>query len=387
MLGKVYPLITPSQYKDSLPDIAGGVGTPRLIYNPELGEWLLFFTGWVNANRREIFVANIDRNLNIENIRKIVSAPPTRDAVNVMYDPWNNGYILSITEGGVLSIRYFDEDFREISGKTILKNMQDSGAALLSIMGSYSEENPNAIIFYPRRDTVYWRFIRRIDSIDEMSLDEPLVFSRIEKNNDVIDGFRVNNRIGILVEYFTDKQNWRSRIAMSGTYIDPNIRALSGYLPLAFNDQHSNFGHPSFTTGSDGKPKVLFSFFLSHAPPFLIEDYSRQWRHEIWVWEPQVDIFDPKTYGVMFDHALTKDEKNSGIYDLMGARKIVLQIKGEGKIVLEESVSVEEHLNKNFVKNKYFFDEPGRIVVEDPLGTVRIRSENAGIDVWIMAKY
>lgn len=112
-----------------------------------------------------------------------------------------------------------------------------------------------------------------------------------------------------MVEYFTDRQNWRSRIAMSGIHIDPSIRALSGYLPLAFNDMHSNFGHLSFTTGPDDKPKVLFSFFLSHAPPFPIEDYSRQWRHEIWVWEPEANIFDPRIYGVMFDHALKEDEK------------------------------------------------------------------------------
>ncbi len=387
MLGKVYPLIIPSKYKDILPDIAGGVGTPRLIYNPEIGEWLLFFTGWVNAKRREIFVANIDKNLEIENIRKIISAPPTRDAVNVMYDPWNNGYILLITEGGVLSIRYLDENFKEVHGKTILDGMQDSGTAILSIMGSYSEENPNGIIFYPRKNIVYWHFVKRVDSLDKLSLGEQLIFSRIENNNDVIDGFRVNDRFGVLVEYFTDRQNWRSRIAMSGTYIDPNIRALSGYLPLAFNDQHSNFGHPSFTTGPDGKPKVLFSFFLSHAPPFPIEDYSRQWRHEIWVWEPQVDIFDPKTYGVMFDHALKEDEKVSGIYDLMGARKIILQVKGKGKIILEESVSVREHLNKNIVESKYSFEGDQKIVIEDPLETIRIRSENSGNNVWIIAKY
>lgn len=59
MLGKVYPLIIPSKYRDVFPDIAGGVGTPRLIYNPELGEWLLLFTGWVNASRREVFVATL----------------------------------------------------------------------------------------------------------------------------------------------------------------------------------------------------------------------------------------------------------------------------------------------------------------------------------------
>lgn len=94
-----------------------------------------------------------------------------------MYSPWSNGYILLITEGGVLSIRYFDENFRGIGGKTILNGMQDSGAAILSIMGSYSEENPNAIIFYPKKNTIYWRFVKRIDSIDKLSLGEQLIFT------------------------------------------------------------------------------------------------------------------------------------------------------------------------------------------------------------------
>ncbi|MCX8184041.1 MAG: hypothetical protein N3F08_06460, partial [Crenarchaeota archaeon] len=100
MVGRVYPLIVPSQYKNSIPDIGGGVGTPRMVYDPETGGWLLFFTGWRNANSREVYFAEVEKDMTVSRIRKILSSPPTRDAVNAIYDPWRDGFIVLTTEGG-----------------------------------------------------------------------------------------------------------------------------------------------------------------------------------------------------------------------------------------------------------------------------------------------
>lgn len=171
--GKVYPLIIPSLLKEKLPDLAGGVGTPRMLYDPERGCWLLFFTGWINANHREVFVAEVNKDFTLENIRKILSAPPTRDAVNVAYNPWIDGYILLTTEGGSLHIRHFDKDFNEVSHKCLVeKGMQDCGASILMLMGKYSEENPNAVIFYPRREKVIMRLVNRVDDLNLLKLSD-----------------------------------------------------------------------------------------------------------------------------------------------------------------------------------------------------------------------
>jgi len=384
--GKVYPLIIPSLLKEKLPDLAGGVGTPRMLYDPERGCWLLFFTGWINANRREVFVAEVNKDFTLENIRKILSAPPTRDAVNVAYNPWIDGYILLTTERGSLHIRHFDKDFNEVSHKCLVeKGMQDCGAGILMLMGKYSEENPNAVIFYPRREKVIMRLVNRVDDLNLLKLSDEIIFSHWAEPNDVIDTFRVNNRLGVLVEYYTDKQSWRSRIAMSGDYFTPEIRALSAPLPVPFNDAYSNFGHPSFTTGPDGVPKVLFSFFMSHAPPFPIVDYSRQWRHEIWVWEPAVDIFDPRTYGRMYDKIVFDKNTKPPLYDLMGAEKIILQVNPKGTVlVLEESSSIKDFLEGNIIENKVIAER--KVVIENSLNVLRIRAKE-NTTVYLTALY
>ena len=384
--GKVYPLIIPSLLKEKLPDLAGGVGTPRMLYDPERGCWLLFFTGWINANRREVFVAEVNKDFTLENIRKILSAPPTRDAVNVAYNPWIDGYILLTTEGGSLHIRHFDKDFNEVSHKCLVeKGMQDCGAGILMLMGKYSEENPNAVIFYPRREKVIMRLVNRVDDLNLLKLSDEIIFSHWAEPNDVIDTFRVNNRLGVLVEYYTDKQSWRSRIAMSGDYFTPEIRALSAPLPVPFNDAYSNFGHPSFTTGPDGVPKVLFSFFMSHAPPFPIVDYSRQWRHEICVWEPAVDIFDPRTYGRMYDKIVFDKNTKPPLYDLMGAEKIILQVNPKGTVlVLEESSSIKDFLEGNIIENKVIAER--KVVIENSLNVLRIRAKE-NTTVYLTALY
>ena len=384
--GKVYPLIIPSLLKEKLPDLAGGVGTPRMLYDPERGCWLLFFTGWINANRREVFVAEVNKDFTLENIRKILSAPPTRDAVNVAYNPWIDGYILLTTERGSLHIRHFDKDFNEVSHKCLVeKGMQDCGAGILMLMGKYSEENPNVVIFYPRREKVIMRLVNRVDDLNLLKLSDEIIFSHWAEPNDVIDTFRVNNRLGVLVEYYTDKQSWRSRIAMSGDYFTPEIRALSAPLPVPFNDAYSNFGHPSFTTGPDGVPKVLFSFFMSHAPPFPIVDYSRQWRHEIWVWEPAVDIFDPRTYGRMYDKIVFDKNTKPPLYDLMGAEKIILQVNPKGTVlVLEESSSIKDFLEGNIIENKVIAER--KVVIENSLNVLRIRAKE-NTTVYLTALY
>jgi len=384
--------MVPSQYRDSIPDIGGGVGTPRMVYDPETGGWLLFFTGWRNANSREVYVAEVEKDMAVGRIRRILASPPTRDAVNVIYSPWVDGFIVLTTEGGPLHIRHFDKGLKELGSRKLLDGMQDSGAGLLSLMGKYSEQNPNAAIFYPRGDKVVWRLVKRVDDLNALELGEETVFSNWEDSNDVIDAFRTNDRFGVLVEYFTDRQNWRSRIAMSGNYLAPNVRGLSASLPVPFTDGHSNFGHPSFTTGPDGKPRVLFSFFMSHAPPFPVIDYSRQWRHEIWVWEPGFNIFDAKTYGRMFDK-LVFDEKtvrNPPFYDLLGARRVFLEVSCPSKKTLtvrvQQAVSLKEHLEGNFVEDVFKVVRHAWRTLENPLGTLRITG-GKGSTVWLVAEY
>ncbi|MBO3798262.1 MAG: hypothetical protein QXU11_00185 [Thermoproteota archaeon] len=392
MAGRVYPLIVPSQYKDSIPDIGGGVGTPRMVYDPETGGWLLFFTGWRNANSREIYYAEVEKDMTLGRIRKILPSPPTRDAVNVIYDPWRDGFIVLTTEGGPLQIRCFDRGLKELGSRRLLDGMQDSGAGILSLMGNYSEENPNAAIFYPKGDRVLWRLVKRVDDLNALELGEEMVFSNWEDSNDVIDAFRVNDRFGVLVEYFADRQNWRSRIAMCGAFLSPNVRGLSASLPVPFNDGHSNFGHPSFTTGPDGKPKVLFSFFMSHAPPFPVLDYSRQWRHEIWVWEPSFNIFDVKTYGRMYDRLVFDDKavKNPPFYDLLGARRVFFGVSCPSRktltIRVQQAVSLKAHLEGSFVEESFRVVKHAWRTLDNPLGTLRINA-GKGSTVWLVAEY
>jgi len=208
----------------------------------------------------------------------------------------------------------------------------------------------------------------------------------------VIDAFRVNDRFGVLVEYFTDKQNWRSRVAMCGSYLAPNVRALSASLPVPFADGHANFGHPSFTTGPDGKPKIMFSFFMSHAPPFKVADYSRQWRHEIWVWELGPSVFDPSIYRAMHDR-LAFDEKiarDPPVYDLLGARKVILQVSSPrgktARVKVEEMTSLREHVEGGQGSQQLIKAKEGKHVIESPLGTLRIRAEK-GTTAWLTAEY
>lgn len=229
------------------------------------------------------------------------------------------------------------------------------------------------------------RLVNRVDDLNLLKLSDEIIFSHWAEPNDVIDTFRVNNRLGVLVEYYTDKQSWRSRIAMSGDYFTPEIRALSAPLPVPFNDAYSNFGHPSFTTGPDGVPKVLFSFFMSHAPPFPIVDYSRQWRHEIWVWEPAVDIFDPRTYGRMYDKIVFDKNTKPPLYDLMGAEKIILQVNPKGTVlVLEESSSIKDFLEGNIIENKVIAER--KVVIENSLNVLRIRAKE-NTTVYLTALY
>ncbi len=392
-LGRVYPLIIPAKYKNLIPDLSGGVGTGRMVYDPETGSWYLFFTGWKNAKRREVFVAEVDEDFNIGKIRKILSAPPNRDAVNVAYNPWIDGFIVITTEAGSLHIRHFNKNFNEVAHKLLIeKGMQDSGAGILTLMANYNAENPNAVIFYPRRDKIIWRFIKRVDDLNLLTMGEELVFSTWNKLNDVIDAFRVNHRFGVLVEYFIDRQNYRSAIVMSGDYLVPQIRALSAPLPVPFNDAYSNFGHPSFTTGPDGKPKILFSFFLSHSPPFPITDYSRQWRHELWVWELSIDIFDPRTYQRMFDE-LTFDSKvvtNPPIYDLLSAKRVILKIshkeKAEVNLKIQQSSTVADHLEGDYIEESEKVKVPTKVVIDNPLNTLRIFADE-GTKIQLIALY
>ncbi len=392
MAGRVYSLIIPSQYRERIPDIGGGVGTPRMVYDPEAGGWLLFFTGWRNANSREVYLAEVDKNMMVSGIRRILASPPTRDAVNVMYDPWNDGFIALTTEGGPLCIRFFDKGLKEHGSRKLLDGMQDSGAGILSLMGKYSEENPNAALFYPRGDRVVWRLVKRIDDLNAVKLGDEMVFSNWEDSNDVIDAFRTNDKFGVLVEYFTDRQNWRSRISMCGNYLASNVRGLSASLPVPFSDGHSNFGHPSFTTGPDGKPKVLFSFFMSHAPPFPVANYSRQWRHEIWVWEPGFNIFDAKTYGRLFDKLVfdEKTVKNPPLYDLLGARRVILRISHPSKktptVRIQQAVSSKEHMEGSCVEEVFRGMKQTWRSLENPLGTLRIAADKGSV-VWLVAEY
>jgi len=384
-IGRVYPLIVPSDYKEKMPEMASGVGTPRMIYDPETGGWLLFFTGWKNANLREVFVAEVDKDMSCGGIRKILGSPPTRDAVNVIYSPWVDGFILLTTEAGPLQVRHMDRGFKELKSTKLMESMQDSGAGLLTLMGGYSEQNPNAALFYPRGDKVIWRLVKRIDDLDKVEPGREMTYSHWENSNDVIDAFRVNDKFGVLVEYFTDRQNWRSRVAMCGDHLAPDLRALSASLPVPFTDGHSNFGHPSFTSGPDGKPKIMFSFFLSHTPPFPVTDYSKQWRHEIWVWELDLNIFDARAYGRMYDKVVFDDETsaNPPIYDLMDARKVILRVKHplgtRVRIKIEESSGLAEHLAGDCAEQEHSLDKSGRIVLEDPLRTLRVASDKGSV--------
>jgi len=380
-LGKVYPLIIPARYKEKIPDLAGGVGTPRMVYDPETGGWKLFFTGWKNAKLREVFVADVNEDFSLENIKKLISSPPTRDAVNAIYNPWLDGFILLTTEGGPLWIRHLDRELKERRSKKLMERMQDSGAGILTLMGRYTEKNPNAIIFYPKGNKIIWRFVKRVDDLDNLTLGRELIFSMWEEQNDVIDAFRVNDKFGVLVEYFTDRQNWRSRIAMSGNYLRPKVRALSATLPIPFTDGYSNFGHPSFTTGPEGKPKLLFSFFLSHAPPFPITDYSRQWRHEIWVWELAINIFDPRTYGRMCDTIEFNEEtaKDPPVYDVLNAKRVILKIiHPDRKMInvrVQEAATVKDCLEGDTIEEGYAVRTPCKLIIDNPLRALRIYSE------------
>ncbi len=391
-LGRVYPLMAPATLRDELPDVAGGVGTPRMVYDPETGGWLLFFTGWRSADAREVFVAEVDEGFSLSGFRKVLSAPPNRDAVNAMYNPWLDGFTLLTTEAGLLWVRHLTRELREVASRKLADGMQDSGAGALALMGGYSEENPNAVIFYPRRGRVVWRFVRRLDDLSSISVGPELTFSEWEEPNDVIDAFRANSKFGVLVEYYTDRQSWRSRVAMCGDYLHPKLRALSAPLPVPFTDAFSNFGHPSFTTGPDGRPKVLFSFFMSHAPPFPVKELSRQWRHEIWVWEPAVDIFNPKTYGRMCDLLRFDQEtaKDPPVYDLMGAERLILKVAREGGGIVElrvqEAATIKDCLEGVVVEESFKVRAPGKVVIERPLNAVRL-SADVGTKVWVVAEY
>ena len=387
-LGRVYPLIIPAKYKRIIPDIAGGVGTGRMVYDPETGTWYLFFTGWKRATQREVFVAEVDEDFNLTKIRKILSAPPNRNAVNVAYNPWIDGFIVITTEatggkGCALHIRHFNKDFQEVTHKVLIEQgMQDCGAGILNLMANYNEANPTSVIFYPRAGRIYWRFIKRIDDLSKLEMGDEIIFAEWNDLNDVIDAFRVNHRYGVLVEYFVDRQNYRSGIVMSGDYIHPSIRGLAAPLPTPFSDAYSNFGHPSFTTGPDGKPKILFSFFLSHTPPFPITDYSRQWRHELWVWELAIDIFNPATYGKMYDKLVldSKTLANPPVYDLLNAKKLILTIISnnaeEVKLTIQQAPSVVDLIKGNcYVEETEKVKNKSRLVIDSPSNAIRLKTD------------
>jgi len=144
VLGGIFPLAVPSQFRDTVPDIVGRAATPGMVYDPEAGGWLLLFTGWRNANLREVYVAEINKRMSLTGVRKILSSPPTRYAVNAIHDPWSDGFVLLTTEGGPLHIRHLNRQFQERASRRIVEGMQGE---------SYTQEIKNPAPPFQRRNS------------------------------------------------------------------------------------------------------------------------------------------------------------------------------------------------------------------------------------------
>jgi hypothetical protein len=131
---------------------------------------------------------------------------------------------------------------------------------------------------------------------------------------------------------------------------------------------------------------------MSHTPPFKVTEYSRQWRHEIWVWELGPDVFDPRTYGRMYDR-LAFDERTTRsppVHDLLGAKKVVLEVSpppGRApRVKIEEMTSLREYVEGGQATEQPIKPSRGKHVIDSPLGTLRIRADRGSV-VWLTAEY
>ncbi len=83
-------------------DYSVGVGTPFLVQHPTGGVTYFLFTGWatVGGTNREIFIGEIDENLNVRNVRKLLAVgSPIADldshgSISVVYDATNDNWLL-----------------------------------------------------------------------------------------------------------------------------------------------------------------------------------------------------------------------------------------------------------------------------------------------------
>ena len=406
-------------------DLRGNVGSPCIVYNPFEPCYYILFLGEKEPAQalREVWVAPIEKDLTIDlnNAKRLVQrdshieapsfkgtpilVPLKRDArlsaIRGIFNATRREYILTLSIGKHTYVLYFDEDWNLKSYRKVYSNSGDHGFPLAPI-GAYGREH-QALTTIPKGPLVKLGYFDNIDSPEKVSLilDKEYAFQH-GWANDVCD-ITLLPRIALLYESDEFAQ-WKVKIALGPPTIDfgyhkkPGIEFNIGFLVaylqsiLPFHSHYVQIGHPHYTVYPDGKPKLLVACFRdtwSSRPDTGREGY----RHEIHaVYLNNTDIFNPKTYNTLKDTIISPQRgQTSKWYYIQQATKVVLLITGiknTTKIQVNEASSIEEALDQEYITTTLpETTTPTKITIENPAPTIRIKTQQKGTKITMIAYY
>jgi len=308
-------------------DYSVGVGTPFLVQHPDGGSIYFLFTGWKNADGsgREVFIGEIDENLNVTNIRKLIAAgyPNTNftshDSVHVMYEYETDTWMLFTTSrytptgGWVACFFRFNSDFTEIVAEQCPALL--SGAVWETMdCGVSPFRSAPKLAFFTYVDT---NLNVRFGVIPDVTVSVPTFWGAGEHGHytnrpaygrvyDFLGGPDVHHttfgspHLISIMETNMPAGQWTLRPAFgflhpgTGTYSGLQIQLGIASDPLLHGVDNSLLpatGHPHLTwLPRNIYPTLFFSFFATHP----------SYEHEIWAVRLPPEALNPKSYRALF---------------------------------------------------------------------------------------
>jgi hypothetical protein len=296
----------------------GGVGTPFLCEAPDGGPIYFLFTGWSLGGNREVYIAEIDENLTLKNIRKIIPAgTPSggiHSAVHALWDPFNENWLLSTTSwtgtGWGIAFHRFDREFTNrltsywegsgvVTDDSGFSMIRGSGGAEKTLHGYFSRSG-----YGIRHATCPDLTVDPISlTVDSESVTQ--VVSGFLGSPDALQAVYISpSQMLILAEAYANGMDvWQVFPIFLGDPYYGGYSAIEPLLPIIGDSYRTlHVGHPHLTWLPDRRyPNFFFAMFFDCYPSF---------KHEIWMCRLPRERLKWETYGELyftpwFDRSIT----------------------------------------------------------------------------------
>lgn len=304
-----------------------GVGTPVIVQSQKSSLMYLLFTGWntTDGTEREVFIANIDSEFTLSNVRRLIASSfpnatyLSHSDIDCVYDPFNDQWVVLTSSGNYatplwrVGLWRFSEDFETRESYSLPLNITPEGGAPVAwvvddhapnLLQMGVESDKIAHVFYTNGGIPYWGWTTDFDSaVPTFTYQTTPILNPTDGDNysnryitfDIGTIMMTKYGLVALVEALDAHYYYRVYPLYIEKFPDSSVagrttrHALGGLGTNTIIPAHSRYaghqsGHPHLNFLPDGNLNLFFSFFKVNPPDFT---------HEIWYTRFDVEDLDP----------------------------------------------------------------------------------------------